>query len=221
MKIMKLRQNAMKKPRQNVVKNEILPELLSIKTQYGLQAKRNGGLEQKAMILKQNASSEDAVADDAGKKITKELANEAALDNLLVQQKEGYANSSNRDTTVSPPVSAIGQSFDNVDLPTDSLMLDLEDTADLLNTGIFSDAYDDEDEGAEADLNNLETTMNFSHVPKTIIHKDHHKDQIIGDINSATQTRRMTKIFEEHALLDRSNARGIDIVSIAEGLDII
>ncbi|GJX73034.1 hypothetical protein Tco_0311629 [Tanacetum coccineum] len=35
-----------------------------------------------------------------------------------------------------------------------------EDTTDLLNTGIFSGAYDDEDVGAEADLNNLETTMN-------------------------------------------------------------
>ncbi|GKF04920.1 hypothetical protein Tco_0035588, partial [Tanacetum coccineum] len=51
--------------------------------------------------------------------------------------------------------------FDNVDdLPTDPLMPDLEDTADLLNTGIFNGAYDDEDEGAEADLNNLKTTMN-------------------------------------------------------------
>ncbi|GJV94234.1 hypothetical protein Tco_1542047 [Tanacetum coccineum] len=55
MKIMKLRQNAVKKPRQNAVKNEILPELLSIKMQYGLQVKRNGGLEQNAVILKQNA----------------------------------------------------------------------------------------------------------------------------------------------------------------------
>ncbi|GJT12575.1 hypothetical protein Tco_0859617 [Tanacetum coccineum] len=59
MKIMKLRQNAVKKPRQNAVKNEILPELLSIKTQYGLQAKRNGGLEQNAVILKQNAVKMD------------------------------------------------------------------------------------------------------------------------------------------------------------------
>ncbi|GJX60913.1 putative ribonuclease H-like domain-containing protein [Tanacetum coccineum] len=48
---------------------------------------------------------------------------------------------------VSPSVSAVGQSFDNADdLPTDPLMPDLEDTADLLNTGIFSGAYDDEDE---------------------------------------------------------------------------
>ncbi|GJS43782.1 ribonuclease H-like domain-containing protein, partial [Tanacetum coccineum] len=96
---------------------------------------------------------------------------------------------------------ATGESFTNVDdLPTDPLMPDLEDTADLLNTGIFSGVYDDEDVGAEADLNNLETTMNVSPIPTTRMHKDHPKDQIIGDINSATQTRRMTKIFEEHSM---------------------
>ncbi|GKD23245.1 hypothetical protein Tco_1224948, partial [Tanacetum coccineum] len=38
---------------------------------------------------------------------------------------------------------------------------------------------DDEDVGAEVDLNNLETTMNVSHIPTTRIHKDHPKDQII------------------------------------------
>ncbi|GJT22085.1 putative ribonuclease H-like domain-containing protein, partial [Tanacetum coccineum] len=144
-------------------------------------------------------SSKDAFADDAGKKTNEEPANEgerngqekeggasnkegdqnvqdfrAKLDNLLVQQKQGYANSTNRVSN--------------------------EDTADLLNTGIFSGAYDDEDKGAKADLNNLETTMNVSPIPITRIHKDHPKDQIIGNINSATQTRRMTKIFEEHAM---------------------
>ncbi|GKF80176.1 hypothetical protein Tco_0238778, partial [Tanacetum coccineum] len=76
-------------------------------------------------------------------------------------------------------------------------MPDLEDIADLLNTGIFSGAYDDEDVGAKAYLNNLETAMNVSPIPTTRIYKGHPKDQIIGDINSATQIRRMTKIFEE------------------------
>ncbi|GJV08548.1 putative ribonuclease H-like domain-containing protein [Tanacetum coccineum] len=124
-------------------------------------------------------SLKDAVADDAG-----------------------CANSTNRDSTVSPSVSAARQSFINADvLPTDPLMPDLEDTADLLNTGIFSSAYDDEDVGAEADLNNLETTMNVSPIPITRIYKDHPKDQIIGDINSATQTRRMTKISKELAMI--------------------
>ncbi|GKB58746.1 putative ribonuclease H-like domain-containing protein, partial [Tanacetum coccineum] len=143
-------------------------------------------------------SSEDAVADDASKKTNEKPANKgerngkekvggasnkegdqnvqdfrAELDNMLVQQKEGYATSTNRVSI---------------------------DTADLLNTGIFSGAYDDENKGAETDLNSLKTTMNVSHIPTTRILKDHPKDQIIRDINLATQTRRMTKISEEHAM---------------------
>ncbi|GJS58046.1 ribonuclease H-like domain-containing protein [Tanacetum coccineum] len=147
-------------------------------------------------------SSKDEIADDAGKKTNEEPANEAELDNLLVQQKQGYANSTNRVSTVSPSISAAGESFTNADdLPTDPLLPDLEDNADLLNTGIFSGAYDDEDEGAEAKLNNRETTMNVSPIPTTRIHKDHSKDQIIRDINLATQIRRMTKISKEHAMV--------------------
>ncbi|GJT51511.1 putative ribonuclease H-like domain-containing protein [Tanacetum coccineum] len=69
------------------------------------------------------------------------------------------------------------------------------------DTGIFGNAYDDEDVGAEADLNNLETTMNVSLIPTTRIDKDHPKDQIIRDLNSAIQTRRMTKTSDEHAMV--------------------
>ncbi|GKB40981.1 putative ribonuclease H-like domain-containing protein [Tanacetum coccineum] len=44
--------------------------------------------------------------------------------------------------------------------------------------------------------------MNVSHIPTTRINKDHPKDQIIGDLNSAIQTRRMTKISNEHAMVE-------------------
>ncbi|GJT53273.1 ribonuclease H-like domain-containing protein [Tanacetum coccineum] len=80
--------------------------------------------------------------------------------------KEGYANSTNRDSTGSPSVSSVRPKV-----------------------------------GAEADLNNLETTMNVSPIPTTRIYKDHPIDQITGDINLATQTRRMTKISKEHAMV--------------------
>ncbi|GKC37183.1 retrovirus-related pol polyprotein from transposon TNT 1-94 [Tanacetum coccineum] len=43
--------------------------------------------------------------------------------------------------------------------------------------------------------------MNVSPIPTTRIHKDHPKDQIIRDLNLATQTRRMTKISKEHAMV--------------------
>ncbi|GJS61267.1 ribonuclease H-like domain-containing protein [Tanacetum coccineum] len=98
-------------------------------------------------------SSKDVVADDAGKKTIKEPANEGERNGQDKEEgasnKEAYANSTNRVSIVSPSVSAAKQSFINVDdLPTDPLMPDLEDTIDLLNTGIFSGAYDDEDVGA-------------------------------------------------------------------------
>ncbi|GKA09290.1 uncharacterized mitochondrial protein-like protein, partial [Tanacetum coccineum] len=152
-------------------------------------------------------SSEDAVADDAGKKSNKEPVNKAELDNFLVHQKQVYANRNNKVSTASPSISAAGQSFDNANnFPTDPLMLYLEDTTDLLNTSIFSGAYDDEDVGAEADLNNLETLMNVSPIPTTKIHKDHPKEQIIGDPVSVPQIRRMTKSAQEHAMMDVKSA---------------
>ncbi|GJZ59070.1 putative ribonuclease H-like domain-containing protein [Tanacetum coccineum] len=113
------------------------------------------------------------------------------------------AGSSYENLGGSIPVNAI--TFPNDDFPTDPLMPDLEDTADLQVTGIFSGAYDDEYVGVEADLNNLETTMSVSPIPTTRIHKDHPKEPIIGDINSATQTRRMIKMSEEHAMVSYIN----------------
>ncbi|GJX57572.1 retrovirus-related pol polyprotein from transposon TNT 1-94 [Tanacetum coccineum] len=107
-----------------------------------------------------------------------------------------FVDDAGKKNDVQYPAKDEGQSFDNNDLPTDPLMPDLEDS-----TGIFRGAYDDEDVGAEADLNNLETTMNVSPIPTTRIHKDHPKDSIIGDINSAIQTRRMINFSEENAMV--------------------
>ncbi|GJR87698.1 putative reverse transcriptase domain-containing protein [Tanacetum coccineum] len=74
---------------------------------------------------------------------------------------------------------------------------------------------------SRTDLYNLEITMNVSPIPTTRIDKDHPKDQIIGDLNSAIQTRRMTKISDEHAMLDISNARGASTISTLEGLTLV
>nr|GEW83599.1 putative reverse transcriptase domain-containing protein [Tanacetum cinerariifolium] len=64
---------------------------------------------------------------------------------------------------------------------------------DLEDTRIFDDAYDDRDKGVEADYNNLETIISISLIPSTRAHKDHHKEQIIGKVNSVVQTRKMAK----------------------------
>ncbi|GJR82045.1 putative ribonuclease H-like domain-containing protein [Tanacetum coccineum] len=57
---------------------------------------------------------------------------------------------------------------------------------DLEEISRFSDAeYDD----SGADINNLDTYFQVSPVPTTRIHKDHPLNQVIGDLQSATQTR--------------------------------
>ncbi|GJW46538.1 putative ribonuclease H-like domain-containing protein [Tanacetum coccineum] len=65
-----------------------------------------------------------------------------------------------------------------------------EDDSDTFsNAGIFNGAYDDENMGAVADFNNMDDTINVSPIPTLKIHKDHPKDQILGDPKSAVQTR--------------------------------
>ncbi|GJV44018.1 putative ribonuclease H-like domain-containing protein [Tanacetum coccineum] len=79
-----------------------------------------------------------------------------------------------------------------IELPFDPNMPALEDYS------IFDLSRDDEDDGAMADINNLDTTIQVSPNPTTRIHKDHPLNQVIGDFQSATQTRKMSKNFEEH-----------------------
>ncbi|GKA79315.1 putative ribonuclease H-like domain-containing protein [Tanacetum coccineum] len=69
---------------------------------------------------------------------------------------------------------------------------------DLEEIGRFSNAKDDD---SRADMNNLDMYFQVSPVSTTRIHKDHPIAQIIGDLNSAPQTRRMTKNLEEHGFL--------------------
>ncbi|GKC75886.1 putative ribonuclease H-like domain-containing protein [Tanacetum coccineum] len=59
---------------------------------------------------------------------------------------------------------------------------------------------DDEDVGAETNINNLDTYIAVSPIPTTKIHKDHSVEEIIRDLNSAPQTRRMTKSVTEQAI---------------------
>ncbi|GKA80168.1 putative ribonuclease H-like domain-containing protein, partial [Tanacetum coccineum] len=142
----------------------------------------------------------------------RERAQRNEFESVFGQDKDANDNSIYRMFTL---VSAAGSSYDNLggsipvnaatlpnaDLPTDPLMPDLEDTADLQVTGIFNGAYDDEVESEVADFNNLELTTVVSPIPTTRIHKDHPKEQIIGDPLLAPQTRRMTKSSQEHAMV--------------------
>ncbi|GKG46444.1 hypothetical protein Tco_0501290, partial [Tanacetum coccineum] len=69
-------------------------------------------------------------------------------------------------------------------------MPDLEDDSNVFpNDVIFNGAYDDEDMGTEADINNMDKTIDVSPIPTRRVHKDHPKGKILGDPKSAVQTR--------------------------------
>nr|GFB13896.1 hypothetical protein [Tanacetum cinerariifolium] len=56
---------------------------------------------------------------------------------------------------------------------------------------VYSD--DDEEVGAEANMTNLDINIPINPISTIRIHKDRPVEQIIGDIHSTPQTRRMTK----------------------------
>nr|GEV05642.1 reverse transcriptase [Tanacetum cinerariifolium] len=83
----------------------------------------------------------------------------------------------------------------SIKLPFDPKMHSLEDDS------LFDFSSDNKDDGAVADMNNLDTTIQVSPIPTIRIHKDHPLDQVIGDLQSATQTRKISKNLEEHGFI--------------------
>nr|GEW42369.1 putative ribonuclease H-like domain-containing protein [Tanacetum cinerariifolium] len=59
------------------------------------------------------------------------------------------------------------------------------------------------DVGAEANFNNLETTITVSPIPTTRVHKDHSMIQIIGNLSSSTQTRSMARVAKDQGGLSQ------------------
>ncbi|GKD02897.1 putative ribonuclease H-like domain-containing protein [Tanacetum coccineum] len=114
------------------------------------------------------------------------------------QEKEDNVNNTNTVNVASiTEVNDVGAKI-SIELPDDPNMPELKDI-------VYLD--DDEDVGAEADMNNLDAFMPVSPNPTTRIHKDHPVEQIIRDLNSAPQTRKMTKNLEELSLFSSVKQR--------------
>nr|GEV75679.1 hypothetical protein [Tanacetum cinerariifolium] len=56
---------------------------------------------------------------------------------------------------------------------------------------------------AEADFNNLESSIPVSPIPTTRIYKDHHVSQFIGNLSSTIQTRSMTRAVKDQGGLSK------------------
>ncbi|GJX02330.1 putative ribonuclease H-like domain-containing protein [Tanacetum coccineum] len=111
------------------------------------------------------------------------------------QEQDANVNSTNNINTVCPTVNAADIENNVVD---ENIVYGCIDDPNMPNLEEIVYSDDDEEVGAEADMNNLATTVPVSPIPTTRVHKDHPLEQIIGDIHSAPQTRRMTKNVTEH-----------------------
>nr|GEU65813.1 putative reverse transcriptase domain-containing protein [Tanacetum cinerariifolium] len=143
--------------------------------------------------------------------------------NLSEEFEDFYDNSINEDTTAGTLVpvvrqlstdsyntfSAAGPSntavspthgkssyVDSSQLHDDSNMLKLEDI-------IYSD--DEDDVSAEAEFNNLETSITVSPIPTTRFHKDHPVTQITSDLSLVIQIRSMTRVAKDQGRLSQIN----------------
>ncbi|GJT47227.1 hypothetical protein Tco_0955942, partial [Tanacetum coccineum] len=135
---------------------------------------------------------------DDGKKVDEDPRKDSECND---QEKEDNVNSTNNVNAASTnEVNDVGGKT-SIEHLFDLNMPTLEDHS------IFDFSRDDEDDGAEADMNNLDTTIQVSPNPTTRIHKDHPLDQVIKDLQSATQTRKMLKNLKEHGFVSTIQQR--------------
>nr|GEY35022.1 hypothetical protein [Tanacetum cinerariifolium] len=116
------------------------------------------------------------------------------------QEKEDNVNNTNNVNTISLTINVTSKNEDNK-LPFNPNMPTLEDVS------TFNFSNNDEDDGAMADMNNLDTKIQVIPTPTTRIHKDHPLYQIIRDSHLATQTRKMLKNLEEHGFVSTIQQR--------------
>ncbi|GJZ35117.1 retrovirus-related pol polyprotein from transposon TNT 1-94 [Tanacetum coccineum] len=137
---------------------------------------------------------------DDGKNVDEDPRKESECND---QEKEDNVNITNNvNATSTNEVYVVGGKT-SIELPFDPNIPVLKDY------NIFDFSRNDEDDGAMADMNNLDTTIQVSPIPTTRIHKDHPFDQVIGDLKSATQTRKMSNNLKDHR--NKKDERGIVI----------
>nr|GFA73186.1 retrovirus-related Pol polyprotein from transposon TNT 1-94 [Tanacetum cinerariifolium] len=73
----------------------------------------------------------------------------------------------------------------------------LLDDLDMPELEDITYSNDEDGVGAEADFNNLETSITVSPIPRTRVHKDQPVKQIISDLSLATQTKSMSRVAKD------------------------
>nr|GEU84373.1 putative ribonuclease H-like domain-containing protein [Tanacetum cinerariifolium] len=128
--------------------------------------------------------------------------------------QESSNNSTQDVNTAGPNINTANTNINNGSLNINIVGSNDLSMSTLEETSIFDDVYDDREVGAEADTNNLELSTIISLIPTTRVHKEHPKEQIIRDLNLATQTRRMINFSKEMLCVDTSTNREEQITNI-------
>nr|GFA49627.1 putative ribonuclease H-like domain-containing protein [Tanacetum cinerariifolium] len=117
---------------------------------------------------------------------------------------QNYSNSTNPISAVGPIVLTAGQNYSNSTNPISDAGPSNSNTSPIHGNSSFQDAsqsldmlesedivyFDRENVGAEANFNNLETSITVSPIPITRIHNAHPISQIISNMSLTTQTKR-------------------------------
>nr|GFA87902.1 retrovirus-related Pol polyprotein from transposon TNT 1-94 [Tanacetum cinerariifolium] len=124
---------------------------------------------------------------------------------------KNYSNNANPINAAGPIVPAAGYNYSNSTNPINVASPSNSNSSPTHGQSLLRDTYqppdiveredivnsDHENVGAEADFNNLETSITVSPIPTTRTHNAHPISQIIGNMSSTTQTRSMTRVIKD------------------------
>ncbi|GJR24992.1 putative ribonuclease H-like domain-containing protein [Tanacetum coccineum] len=184
--------------------------------------KREGPREEEQVFMDdlERLKRQEKEANEEAEALRKKFAQET--ENLIIQEGAAKPSSTNIFSTVSTPAKASSTNLVNiVSLPVstaspheglslsdptnpeedDSEIPPLEDIYQNSTDGIFTTSFIDDDGCSAFDFTNLETVVNVSPIPTSRIHSSHPSALILGDPNSAVQTRSKYTSLELHALL--------------------
>nr|GFB32470.1 hypothetical protein [Tanacetum cinerariifolium] len=116
-----------------------------------------------------------------------------AAGSIIPTAGQNYSNNTNPISAAGPSNTTASPTHRKSSLKDASQLPDIPDMLEIEDI-TYSDH---ENVGAEADFNNLETSITVSHIPTTRTHKDHLMSQIIGDLSLTTQTRSMSRVIKD------------------------
>ncbi|GJS14507.1 putative ribonuclease H-like domain-containing protein [Tanacetum coccineum] len=173
----------------------------------GTQGELNAGTSEEisqdciVMPIWKDASYFDSLSKDVDDGEPKSAADdqkqvEDGLDNENDEKDKSDDDSSPKEVNVAGKHVNTASSCYDTDSPKDMFTMGASHTLEATHVEFFSD----EDE-PEVDLGNITNSYTVPTTPNTRIHKDHPIENVIGDVKSSVQTRRMTKPTSEQGFL--------------------